>query len=60
MLNPSPDRFLCFFTTGRRIIITNAFVKKSAKLSSGEKDRALRAKADFETRVKKGTYYETK
>ena len=57
---PQPDRFLCFFTTGRKIIITNAFVKKSDKLPSGEKDRALRAKADFETRVRKGTYYETK
>jgi len=57
---PQPDRFLCFFTTGRRIIITNAFVKKSDRLPSGEKDRALRAKADFETRVRKGTYYETK
>jgi phage-related protein len=57
---PQPDRFLCFFTAGRRIIITNAFVKKSDRLPSGEKDRALRAKADFETRVRKGTYYETK
>jgi len=56
---PQPDRFLCFFTTGRKIIITNAFVKKSDKLPPGEKDRALRAKADFETRVRKGTYYET-
>jgi phage-related protein len=57
---PQPDRFLCFFTTGRKIIITNAFVKKSAKLPPGEKDRALRAKADFEARVSSGTYYETK
>lgn len=56
---PQPDRFLCFFTTGRKIIITNAFVKKSDKLPPGEKDRALRAKADFEARVTKGTYYET-
>jgi hypothetical protein len=57
---PQPDRFLCFFTAGRKIIITNAFVKKSAKLPPGEKDRALRAKADFETRFKRGIYYETK
>jgi hypothetical protein len=56
---PQPDRFLCFFTTGRKIIITNAFVKKSDKLPPGEKDRALRAKADFELRVKRGTYYES-
>jgi Phage derived protein Gp49-like (DUF891) len=57
---PQPDRFLCFFTTLRKIIITNAFVKKSDKILPGEKDRAFRAKADFEARVKKGTYYETK
>ena len=56
---PQPDRFLCFFTTGRKIVVTNAFVKKSAKLPPGEKDRALRAKADFEARVRNGTYYET-
>ena len=57
---PQPDRFLCFFTSGRKLIITNAFVKKRDKLPPGEKDRALRAKADFEARVRKGTYYETK
>jgi len=57
---PRPDRFLCFFTAGRKIIVTNAFVKKSAKLPSGERDRALAAKTDFEVRVRKGTYYETK
>jgi phage-related protein len=56
---PQPDRFLCFFTAGRKIIITNAFVKKSDKLPPSEKDRSLRAKADFEARVRKGTYYET-
>lgn len=57
---PQPDRFLCFFTTGRKIIITNAFVKKSDKVPPGEKDRALGAKADFETRIRNETYYETK
>ena len=56
---PQPDRYLCFFTTGRKLIITNAFVKKSDKLPPGEKDRALRARADFEARIKKGTYYES-
>ena len=55
---PQPDRFLCFFFTGRKIIVTHAFHKKSRKLPHGEKDRALRAKRDFEERVKKGTYYE--
>lgn len=56
---PQPDRFLCFFTTGRKIVITNAFVKKGNKLPPREKKRALRAKADFETRVRTKTYYET-
>lgn len=60
VFKPQPERFLCFFTTGRKIIITNGFVKKSNKLPPGEKDRALRAEADFEARVTKGTYYENK
>lgn len=55
---PQPERFLCFFFTGRKVIITNGFVKKSDKMPPGEKDRALRLKKDFEERVKKGTYYE--
>ena len=54
---PQPARFLCFFFVGRRIIITNAFEKRSQKLPAGEKLRALRAKADFEARIRKGTYY---
>jgi phage-related protein len=52
---PQPDRYLCFFFVGRRIIITNAFEKKSQKLPPGEKERALKAKADFESRIKRGT-----
>ena len=55
---PQPDRFLCFFVVGKRIVVTNGFEKKSQKLPSGEKNRALRAKVDYETRTKKGTYYE--
>ena len=55
---PQPDRFLCFFFTGKKIIVTNAFEKKSQKLPQGEKDRALKAKSDFEGRIKRGTYYE--
>lgn len=57
---PQPDRFLCFFAKGKKIIITNGFVKKGDKLPRREKERALRAKADFESRVRNGTYYETK
>jgi len=29
---PKPHRFLCFFFTGSKIIITNAFIKKQDKL----------------------------
>ena len=54
---PQPERYLCFFFTGRKIIITNGFEKKSQKLPAGEKERALRAKADFEKRVNQGVYY---
>ncbi len=55
---PKPDRFLCFFFEGSKIIITNAFEKKTDKLSPREKERALKAKADYITRCKKGTYYD--
>ena len=48
-----------FFRAGRKIVLTNAFMKKSAKLPPKEKERALRAKADYEVRVRKGAYYET-
>lgn len=54
---PQPERYLCFFFTGRKIIITNGFEKKSQKLPPGEKERALKAKADFERRVNQGVYY---
>lgn len=55
---PQPDRYLCFFVVGRKIIVTNGFEKKSQKLPENEKERALRAKEDFERRIKKGIYYE--
>lgn len=51
---PMPDRFLCFFYQGGKVIITNAFEKKTDKLSPREKERALKARA----RCKKGTYYD--
>ncbi len=55
---PKPDRFLCFFYIGKKIIVTNAFRKKQPKLPKTEKDRALKLKNDYETRVKQGDYYE--
>ena len=55
---PQPERFLGFFFSGHKVIITNGFQKKSDKMPPGEKDRALRAKMNYETRVKQGIYYE--
>lgn len=55
---PKPDRFLCFFYSGRKIIITNAFEKKQDKLSPIEKKKALGYEMDYKDRVAKGVYYE--
>src|SRR5262249_48309336 len=55
---PQPDRYLCFFFKGNKIIITNAFVKKTEKLPQTEKGRALKACQSYETRVKEEVYYE--
>lgn len=55
---PHPDRFLCFFFIGSKIIVTNGFEKKSQKLPPEEKDRALRHQSDYIVRVNKGIYYE--
>jgi phage-related protein len=55
---PQPDRYLCFFFKGKKIIVTNAFVKKAQKLPQAEKERALKAFQSYERRVKEGSYYE--
>ncbi len=57
---PQPDRYLCFFFRGKKIIITNAFIKKAQKLPRGEKELALKAYYSYEKRVKEETYYEEK
>jgi len=57
-IKTSPDRFLCFFFEGSKIIITNAYEKKSAKMPKREKEKALNAKKDYIKRYKEGTYYE--
>lgn len=56
---PQPERFLCFFYSGRKVIITNGFTKKSQKLPINEKDIAIKARANYEKRVKEKSYYET-
>ncbi|MES2274087.1 MAG: type II toxin-antitoxin system RelE/ParE family toxin [Chlamydiota bacterium] len=55
---PKPDRFLCFFYTGKKIIITSAFEKKQDKLSSVEKKKALGYQKNYKARVEEGIYYD--
>ena len=54
----SDDRFLCFFFDGAKVVITNAYEKKTQKMPAREKERALKAKADYTKRIKDGIYYE--
>lgn len=55
---PGSDRFLSFFVKGSKIIITNAFAKKTDKLPLKEKSRALNCMFDYCERVKGGIYYD--
>jgi len=41
---PQPDRYLAFFMVNKKIIVTNAFYKKTDKLPQFEKDLALKYK----------------
>ena len=52
-------RFLFFFFVGKRIIVTNGFIKKQDELPPEEKKRALRYQEDYEERFNSGEYYET-
>jgi len=54
---PQPERFLCFFQQGMKIIITSAFRKRQPKLPINEKVRALICRADYLNRIKTGSYY---
>ena len=53
-----PDRFLCFFYEGKKIIVTNGFRKKQQKLPKNEKERALKIRDNYTFRVKEGKYYD--
>lgn len=55
---PMQERFFNFFTEGQRIILTNAYRKKSQKVDSREIARAIRMKRDYECRAKEGKYYD--
>ena len=54
---PQPDRFLSFFNTGKKVIVTNAFHKKSKKLPTKEKILAIKRMNSYSSRVKIGDYY---
>ena len=44
---PQPDRYLSFFTDGKKVIITNGFTKKSDKLPESEKKLAIKYRQDY-------------
>ncbi|MCL2293956.1 MAG: type II toxin-antitoxin system RelE/ParE family toxin [Spirochaetes bacterium] len=44
---PQPDRYLSFFTDGKKIIVTNGFRKKTDKLPKNEKALALKYRQDY-------------
>jgi len=52
------ERFFCFFATGSKIIITNAYRKKTQKISQNEKLKALKARDDYSSRSERGAYYD--
>lgn len=56
---PQPHRFLSFFVSGKKIVVTNAFSKKQNKLPPGQKRKALDCMKSYKERVKEGTYYES-
>jgi len=55
---PQPERFLCFFFEGKKIIITNGFKKKQQKLPDQEKNNALMKRDSYIKRIKTGEYYD--
>ena len=44
------SRVLYFFVVGKRIILTNGFVKKTQKTPTNEIERAKRYRKDYQTR----------
>ncbi|MBA7494503.1 hypothetical protein ES702_05079 [subsurface metagenome] len=54
---PLGHRFFNFFCEGRKIIITNAYMKKSRRTDRNELRKAISMKKDYARRIKGGTYY---
>jgi len=57
-VKPVNHRFFSFFYKGKKIIITNAYIKKSQKVSKGDLEKARNMKKTYVDRIKGGTYYE--
>lgn len=55
---PHPHRFLSFFFSGSKIVVTNAFMKKCRKLPIKENNKSIACREDYINRVEKGVYYE--
>ncbi len=55
---PAGHRFFNFFYEGGKIIITNAYMKKSQKVSKKDLEKAKTMKKNYIARVKGGIYYE--
>jgi phage-related protein len=51
---PQPDRYLTFFTKDKRIIVTNAFLKKTRNIPKNEKELALKKMNEYSSRVPGG------
>jgi hypothetical protein len=58
-LKPMAERFFNFFTSGQKMIITNAYCKKRQKVDHQELMKAIVLKRDYEKRVCEGHYYAT-
>jgi len=55
---PLDHRFFSFFYEGKKIIITNAYRKKSQKVSKRDLEKAKNVKKTYTNRLKEGVYYE--
>jgi phage-related protein len=47
---PQPDRYLSFFTKDKKMIVTNAFWKKTQKMPRGEKELAIKNMNEYNSR----------
>jgi phage-related protein len=47
---PQPDRYLAFFTRDKKIIVTNAFRKKTQKIPINEKELAIKNMNEYNSK----------